>query len=391
MLRNIIVITLCMSSLLFGATAPADKPVEIALGEHYMAQAGGEESDTSVIVKCTDSRYTDRHTKGDWITYECRAEFSVLKVERGTLLATKLFARFQDAWPTPESGIMLSKLPFPFLAGGFYRFDIDTEKHVPLVVHSEERSPIPPHGALSRTPLGRNNPSASSLMITISQAASSLAGPGGERIVEATPDSYVVAHMRSMSVFYVLVDKKTFQARWLTPPDVSTAKALLYDGSGSMKDALLWLGVRPADVKSESRRMPANSTLPDKAQLDFAQRLFSVYTTRNEEQFRSMLSPATARALAEQQDPNANSEVLYALRRVRSGTLVADNAHGGKCIAVVRPTPQAATPSTASSPETTVIIMTFYQYDERTLAIVGNVVFPLARLGDSYSLVLAAQ
>jgi len=130
---------------------PADAPkvncVAWAHGTQYRGPfAPFEEAGTVVVARCTEVRQYATVRRGDydflWYLVAC----DVIDVERGTWPHDRVVFRCYDTWPTPESGIMLGKGPFPFAEGRVVAMALETQGDPPRVVGQERRSRLAPHG-----------------------------------------------------------------------------------------------------------------------------------------------------------------------------------------------------------------------------------------------------
>ena len=102
--------------------------------------------DTSIIAQCLRIEKYDQRTKGNWITYWYLTDWKIIKVESGNWSDPNLSFVIADTWPTPESGIEVDKMPWPYRQGRIFCFGIDTSKKLPLIVSQEYRSRIAPYG-----------------------------------------------------------------------------------------------------------------------------------------------------------------------------------------------------------------------------------------------------
>jgi hypothetical protein len=97
----------------------------------------GKTGDTVLLTRCRSCEKFGERTHGNWIHTWLVARFDVLAVEQGTWPEAELSFICRDAWPTPESGIMVSKLPWPYRANATLRFWLDTTRQPALVVGQE--------------------------------------------------------------------------------------------------------------------------------------------------------------------------------------------------------------------------------------------------------------
>lgn len=81
--------------------------------------------ETPVEIEATflSSTEVKKVTVGNWVTTTYRITYDVNRVIRGKFEPKQLVFLCDEQWPTPESGIMLKALPFPFhldTSGTFY-------------------------------------------------------------------------------------------------------------------------------------------------------------------------------------------------------------------------------------------------------------------------------
>ena len=109
--------------------------------------------DTRVVARCCGCENFWQKTRGNWEYTWMVVRFDVEAVERGTWPDATLSFICWDSWPTPESGIMVDKLPWPYCKDARFAFDLDTSQKPPLVVkqktlfdprHSPETQPTMP-------------------------------------------------------------------------------------------------------------------------------------------------------------------------------------------------------------------------------------------------------
>lgn len=82
--------------------------------------------DTVVKATCAESREFGKVQQGNWITVWYLVQCDVTAVEQGHWPGGRLVFVAQDAWPTPESGIMLDKGPWPYRVGATLRVFLNT-------------------------------------------------------------------------------------------------------------------------------------------------------------------------------------------------------------------------------------------------------------------------
>jgi len=103
-------------------------------------------ADTRVVARCRGSEEFWKKTRGNWEYTWGVVRCDVLTVERGTWPDATVSFLCWDAWPTPESGIMVSKPPWPYFKDTILVFDLDTTQHPARVLgqvirHDPRRDP----------------------------------------------------------------------------------------------------------------------------------------------------------------------------------------------------------------------------------------------------------
>jgi hypothetical protein len=101
------------------------------------------ESDVRVVARCRGSETFWTATRGDWEYTWAVVRCDVVAVERGHWADPTLTFVCVDAWPTPESGLLVCKAPWPYRASAVLAFDLDTRQRPALVVGQVLREPAP--------------------------------------------------------------------------------------------------------------------------------------------------------------------------------------------------------------------------------------------------------
>lgn len=108
-----------------------------------------EHGDTVVIARCRGANEYAKTSAGkDWNYHWYLVSLDVLAVERGAWIEKEVNFVYSDAWPTPESGIMIDKAVFPFAKGHIIALTLMTRAKPATVVAFERRSYVAPHGPL---------------------------------------------------------------------------------------------------------------------------------------------------------------------------------------------------------------------------------------------------
>lgn len=106
-----------------------------------------DQGDTVVIARCRGvDEYAKTSAGKDWNHHWLLVSMEVLAVERGAWVEREVNFVHPDAWPTPESGIMLDKAVFPFAKGNIFALTLMTRAKPATVVAFEQRSYVAPHG-----------------------------------------------------------------------------------------------------------------------------------------------------------------------------------------------------------------------------------------------------
>ena len=107
-----------------------------------------KEAEAVVVARCTKVRQYATIRRGQWDFLWYVVAFDVIGVERGTWPHPRVVFCCYDAWPTPESGIEVKKVRFPFVVveGRVLALALEPRGVPPRVVGVEWRSHLPPHG-----------------------------------------------------------------------------------------------------------------------------------------------------------------------------------------------------------------------------------------------------
>jgi hypothetical protein len=117
-----------------------------------------DSGDAVVIARCRGAdEYAKTAAGKDWNYHWYWVPMDVLAVERGTWIDKEVNFVYPDAWPTPESGIMINKQSFPFTKGYVFALTLKTTTQPATVVAFERRSYVSPHGPLKYIPLKPGN------------------------------------------------------------------------------------------------------------------------------------------------------------------------------------------------------------------------------------------
>lgn len=108
-----------------------------------------DHGDVVVIARCRGAEEYAKTAAGkDWNHHWYLVSMNVLAIERGTWIETEVNFVYADAWPTPESGIMIDKEVFPFAKGYIFALTLKTVATPATLMAFERRSYVAPHGPL---------------------------------------------------------------------------------------------------------------------------------------------------------------------------------------------------------------------------------------------------
>lgn len=139
----------------FAPTPPTPPNVCNAIWQRLDQMDSG---DAVVIARCRGAyEYAKTAASKDWNYHWHLVPMDVLAVERGTWIDKEVNFVFPDAWPTPESGIMINKDVFPFAKGYVFAFTVKTTTHPATIVALERRSYVSSHGPLKYIPFKPGN------------------------------------------------------------------------------------------------------------------------------------------------------------------------------------------------------------------------------------------
>jgi len=116
-----------------------------------------EPYDTIIMASVDSNEEYAKKRKGDWITTWYLCKLNVLQVLAGEIPESTLNVRNAAAFPTPESGILLSIDPGPLQPGNLVAFWLDTRVKPYTIVFCQTRTPreewcnIPAHANLQIT------------------------------------------------------------------------------------------------------------------------------------------------------------------------------------------------------------------------------------------------
>ncbi len=197
----------------------------------YFDKKPQDNADIGLLARIEEVRQYATEVNGDWENHWYFIRCSILQNTLGKYKDKELVFICYDAWPTPESGIKLKKVPFPYLTGRIFHFWLQVKSNLPLpqIVGQEQRSPIAPYEKLNRPKWNLDDPAQKEAFDKIDRAAMLFFVKNSEHIrgdsshisqIHQTNDYYIVESTTWRNhvgeVQFVLIDKKTFQAT--SPP-----------------------------------------------------------------------------------------------------------------------------------------------------------------------------
>jgi hypothetical protein len=214
------------AGILAGCGAPQPpKPVNARLKDDspYSLLRGRQpvgEADVGILARCSQLMEYAKTTKGNWETHWYFANWEILKVTDGNWQYQNLRFIYNFRSPTPESGIVVSMLPFPKdlgYEGLVSQFSLDTSTDLlPLIVDVESRSLIAPHEPLKGPSWDLNNPRDNERRVQVLKAAKEFMNKphfGGLVVFEEFDDFFVVEHHFDLKCEALTVDKDTYEVR----------------------------------------------------------------------------------------------------------------------------------------------------------------------------------
>lgn len=179
---------------------------------------GSETADVEMVVRCTSVKKYAKTVKGDWERYWHQVVFEVVEVRAGRWDDPNVVFVCYDAWPTPESGIILKKPMFPYRTGLVFALWLDTSQKPALIVGQERRSVIPPHGKIRRPALDFEERETRELLNHLTDAAKAFIERQGKKlrglqVAEEHDDFFVVEIRSAFDSLAVIVEKGTWNTR----------------------------------------------------------------------------------------------------------------------------------------------------------------------------------
>jgi len=126
------------------ADAPAVNCVVTDVGPRHTEPF--KEAGAVVVARCTAVNQYATVRRGNWDFFWSLVACDVIRVERGRWPHPRVVFCCYDPWPTPESGIMVNKMPFPYAEGRVLAIALDPDAEPPRVLDQQWRSRLPPHG-----------------------------------------------------------------------------------------------------------------------------------------------------------------------------------------------------------------------------------------------------
>lgn len=206
------------------------KPVNAQVPDHVPIYSErrelSEQADVGILAYCQQVKQYAKTARGDWTYHWFQVSWDVIRTTQGTWEHQDLVFVCYDSRPTPESGILLKKGPFPYRQGMVYHFWIDATRTPPLLVRQQERSRLRPHGSIQPLSLKLDDPEGKKIYGQVMEAVRGFIGSskehsGGIRIAEELDDRFVVEGLSDHEFLVVTVDKDTYEVRRVPPPSKS--------------------------------------------------------------------------------------------------------------------------------------------------------------------------
>jgi len=127
--------------------------VNAELVDFYDSRRG--HGDTVIVGRCVSCQEYATKTQGDWVHYWYVVRVEMISLEKGQWdkpmsldwpdgpAPIGLSFVAHDSWPTPESGILVDQLMWPWREGTVHAITLDTTVTPALIVKQEYRDPVP--------------------------------------------------------------------------------------------------------------------------------------------------------------------------------------------------------------------------------------------------------
>jgi hypothetical protein len=172
--------------------------------------------DTYIVVQCRRIQQYDLQTKGDCNAYWYLTDWKVINVEKGKWSDPNLTFVIADNCPSPQSGIMLKKMIWPYTKGCIFCFGLDTSQKNPLIVCQESRSRIAPDFPI-QGPKAMNNDTCEKVFKKVNNfTRKEKTGLVNLQITEEFDTFFIVSGIcPDGSEKFVLVDKDSYLVNWI--------------------------------------------------------------------------------------------------------------------------------------------------------------------------------
>lgn len=140
MSRRVMAAGVCVACFLstLSACRAANPTVAARLAPDATANKLAATADTVVLARCRALTEIQRRRRGNWFHSRWLAQYDVITVESGNWPAAELSFTYDEASPTPESGIMLMAQVASFRVGAPRRFWLDTHTQpATIVAHAD--------------------------------------------------------------------------------------------------------------------------------------------------------------------------------------------------------------------------------------------------------------
>jgi hypothetical protein len=226
MFRTVVHSALAIIIFFVGGCYPPQPPVSVnarlpkdAHTYFYFWEPWSKE-DVCLLARCKEIIKDYAITvRGNWERHWCVISSEIIEVTRGKWPDDHLTFIYYYTWPTPESGIVVKAGEFPYSEGNVFRFWLDTTVKPALIVMEEECSSDPPYKRIKTSWKVHDR-----VIASVKTFLNRERGPcitRRIRIVEERDDEFVVEYIEGIEDKLsdkMLVDKDTFEVRWISPP-----------------------------------------------------------------------------------------------------------------------------------------------------------------------------
>jgi hypothetical protein len=117
---------------------PATNAVLGSTGLLLGDRKGDASAGVVLTARCVSDAQYGKERQGKWDRIRHVVTFEVIKVEKGNWNKPTVSFICVDSWPTPESGIIVEKAPWPYVPGTTMRLWLDAGKTPAILVGQEK-------------------------------------------------------------------------------------------------------------------------------------------------------------------------------------------------------------------------------------------------------------